>query len=315
MFRTFSSSVGEDQLTGVQRQPWQFAYREALSPYIFTRVLVVIGLYMAPYAAMCPLGLIDPSWAECMAYFTVYTALVAPLCHAQYAATLYIARLWTAFGLAVAMAAHLFLAGATSTVVVYGVDSLAGTNVRAHGLLPVYLFITLSIVLGSAVIHSMVSQRVRNGSTGDIPRDPETEPAEPPDGAMADRPVPGGELAQPSSRFLDRLPRAVGRDIIWLKMNDHYVDVVTTLGRCAILMRFADAIAELEGAGVQIHRSYWVACSHVKGWERRNQRPLLRLTGGQTVPVSRTYLPDVRAALERHRTGADPTPQTLRDHA
>lgn len=314
MPRTLSSSVGEDEIAGVPVQPWQFAYREALSPYIFTRTLGVIGLYLGAQVIMCPLGT-DLSWTRCVAYFALYATLVAPLCHAQYAATLYLARFGTPLCMTMAMAAHMFLAGATCTVVVYGVDSLVATNVRAYGLLPVYLFITLSIVLGSAVIHYLVSQRVGNESARGIPRDPEAKPAEPPDEGIADRPAAGREPAQPSSRFLDRLPREVGRDIICLKMNDHYVDVVTTLGRCAVLLRFADAIAELGDTGVRIHRSYWVACSHVKGWERRNQRPLLRLTGGETVPVSRTYLPEVRAALERHRTGADSTPRPAREHA
>ncbi len=97
--------------------------------------------------------------------------------------------------------------------------------------------------------------------------------------------------------FLKRLPPAIGRDLICLKMADHYVEAVTAGGSGLVLMRFADAIAELEGVdGMRVHRSYWVARRHVTGAERRNGRQTLCLTGGHRVPVSRTYLPKVRAA-------------------
>ena len=98
-------------------------------------------------------------------------------------------------------------------------------------------------------------------------------------------------------RFLDRLPHGIGRDLVYLRMADHYVEAFTTTGSDLVLMRFADAVAELEGAdGMRVHRSYWVAREHVTGSERINGRPTLCLTGGHRVPVSRTYLPEVRAA-------------------
>ena len=63
------------------------------------------------------------------------------------------------------------------------------------------------------------------------------------------------------------------------------------MGSTLVLMRFADAVAELDGAGgLQVHRSYWVARRHVEGAARRDGRTTLRLTGGHEVPVSRTYM-------------------------
>ncbi len=80
-------------------------------------------------------------------------------------------------------------------------------------------------------------------------------------------------------------------------MADHYVEAFTTTGPDLVLVRFADAVAELEDAdGMRVHRSYWVARGHVTGSERINGRTALCLTGGHKVPVSRTYLPTVRAA-------------------
>ncbi len=109
-----------------------------------------------------------------------------------------------------------------------------------------------------------------------------------------DAPVAAGPAPPP---FLKRLPPEIGRDLVYLRMADHYVEAFTTTGSDLVLMRFADAVAELEGAdGMRVHRSYWVARAHVTGAERRNGRPTLRLTGGHKVPVSRTYLAEARAA-------------------
>lgn len=100
-----------------------------------------------------------------------------------------------------------------------------------------------------------------------------------------------------AERFLDRLPKKVGRDIVCLSMADHYVEVFTTEGSTLILMRFADALSELESAdGLRVHRSHWVSRGHVTGATRRSGRTILSLTGGREVPVSRGYLARVRAA-------------------
>ena len=62
-------------------------------------------------------------------------------------------------------------------------------------------------------------------------------------------------------------------------------------------MRFADAVAELDGVGgLRVHRSYWVARRHVVCADRSHGRTTLRLTGGHEVPVSRTYMAAVRGA-------------------
>ena len=99
------------------------------------------------------------------------------------------------------------------------------------------------------------------------------------------------------ARFLDRLPPHLGRDLVYLRMADHYVEAFTAAGSTLVLMRFADAVAELEGAGgLRVHRSYWVANDHVTGAKRSNGRIVLNLTGGHEAPVSRGYLAAVRAA-------------------
>ncbi|GLR80081.1 LytTR family DNA-binding domain-containing protein [Azospirillum oryzae] len=112
-------------------------------------------------------------------------------------------------------------------------------------------------------------------------------------------PIPGGEpTPNRPTPFLDRIPAKLGRDLLALEMEDHYVRVHTALGSDLILMRMRDAVAELAGIdGRQVHRSYWVAASAVAAVERKPDGKLsLRLTNGLLVPVSRTHAPSVRAA-------------------
>lgn len=131
---------------------------------------------------------------------------------------------------------------------------------------------------------------------------------------FADQPTPGDAYARTASDAtgttealaLDALPPAIaermsrhlGTQIIALQAQDHYVRVVTPLGAELILYRFCDAIRELPPElGVQVHRSYWVARPAVEKLLHRGGRDYLLLNNGERVPVSRTYLADVRRIL------------------
>jgi len=130
----------------------------------------------------------------------------------------------------------------------------------------------------------------------------QAEPAEPAEPAEQAEPV-----GPPPASFLDRLPAHLGRDVVYLKVSGHYLEVVTTHGSGVILQRLMDAVRELGSRGMQIHRSYWVAHNHVRYVVRRDRRTLLHLTGDHEVPVSRTFLPEVRQRIKpqtaRHRRG------------
>lgn len=114
------------------------------------------------------------------------------------------------------------------------------------------------------------------------------------DRAAAGAAPPAGEGESP---FLKRLPPALGRDLLCLQMQDHYVQAQTALGTTLILMRFRDAVAELGDSGVQVHRSWWAAFDAMEALDRDGRSARLRLRGGGTIPVSRACLPAVRAAL------------------
>lgn len=106
-----------------------------------------------------------------------------------------------------------------------------------------------------------------------------------------------GEVAsaQPA-KFLERLPLKLRGAEVWaVEAEDHYLRLHTSRGQDLILMRLADAIAELEGIeGMQVHRSWWIARDAIADAKRGDGRALLTLKDGSTVPVSRTYAGELR---------------------
>lgn len=127
--------------------------------------------------------------------------------------------------------------------------------------------------------------------------------AEAPAPAPAEGPGGAGPAAQERRlpRLAARLPEELRGEILHVSVRDHYVDVRTTRGVAALLLRFADAVAELEGVeGRQVHRSHWVAREAVAGVERSRSRVMVVLRDGTRVPVSRRHL-DALAALGQRR--------------
>ena len=98
------------------------------------------------------------------------------------------------------------------------------------------------------------------------------------------------------ARLMGRLPEERRWDnVIRLSSRDHYVEVVTDKSSETLLMRFSDALDELEGIdGLRVHRSHWVALDAVDGLTREAGRLFLLMRDGSRVPVSRGYLGAVR---------------------
>jgi hypothetical protein len=98
-------------------------------------------------------------------------------------------------------------------------------------------------------------------------------------------------------RFLARLPPRLGRDLLCLQMEDHYVRAHTAAGSDLILIPLHQAVAELEGLeGLQVHRSWWVSRSAVVDVERDARSVRLKLRNGVTAPVSRRAVAALKAA-------------------
>ena len=86
-------------------------------------------------------------------------------------------------------------------------------------------------------------------------------------------------------------------EILALQAEDHYVRVHTDRGSDLILMRLADAVAEMgDTPGARTHRSWWVAKRAVKATRRADGRAWLELANAVEAPVSRNYMVELRKA-------------------
>jgi hypothetical protein len=98
-------------------------------------------------------------------------------------------------------------------------------------------------------------------------------------------------------RFLDRLPARLGRDLVCLQMEDHYVRAHTAKGSDLVLTPMKEAVAELTDVeGMQVHRSWWVARAAVVEVVSEGRNLSLRLSNGLDAPVSRASVAKLRAA-------------------
>ena len=135
-------------------------------------------------------------------------------------------------------------------------------------------------------------------------RPPETAPRH---GGAAEAPRADAVTGPARTPLHDRLPPTDGApaEIVSLTVQDHYVEVTTVHDRHLVLMRFADALEEVEALdGVRIHRSHWVARPHVRDLRRAGHRAWVELSDGRELSVSKTYLPDLRSALDAPRAAS-----------
>jgi DNA-binding LytR/AlgR family response regulator len=108
---------------------------------------------------------------------------------------------------------------------------------------------------------------------------------------------PAIAVVQAPPPILERIPHPQRGALMALSVQDHYVEVVTEKGTSLVLMRLSDAIKETGAvAGLQIHRSHWVARDAVKRVIRTDGKVSLELRSGIRLPVSRGYLDAVKAA-------------------
>ena len=101
----------------------------------------------------------------------------------------------------------------------------------------------------------------------------------------------------PDPAWLDQLPAHLGRDLILLQAQDHYVRAQTPLGEALIRTTIQEAADALDGHGMRVHRSWWVARGAIRAYAYRNGAPVVVLRNEEEIPVGRTYRRAVREAL------------------
>ncbi|PNU03375.1 LytTR family DNA-binding domain-containing protein [Novosphingobium guangzhouense] len=96
--------------------------------------------------------------------------------------------------------------------------------------------------------------------------------------------------------FMTRVPVSLRGDVLALAAEQHYLRVYTSAGNALILYRLSQAVSELGGRGLQVHRSFWVASGAVVRVAGSAAAPRLVLQGGLEVPVSRSFRQTVQQA-------------------
>jgi hypothetical protein len=108
--------------------------------------------------------------------------------------------------------------------------------------------------------------------------------------------VPASETVN-EPRLMRRLSPEVQGEILRLTGQDHHIEIATEHGCETLRLRLSDAIREaLPVAGLQVHRSHWVATAHVVSVRRDGDRAVLTLSDGTEIPASRSHLSALRAA-------------------
>jgi hypothetical protein len=146
------------------------------------------------------------------------------------------------------------------------------------------------LCLQAALINIVVSLLVRAVRSWMDGRAPTREPVAV---AAADPAAAELEPAQPAAAddaLREKLPLPLRRAaIIALSAEDHYLRVHTARGEALVLMSLGAGMAALgPEAGIQVHRSHWIAHPALADGSARLGRAGIVLGGGQTLPVSRT---------------------------
>ncbi len=92
-------------------------------------------------------------------------------------------------------------------------------------------------------------------------------------------------------------PSLQGSKLKALSAEGHYVRVWTEAGSELLLLRFKDAVRQLDRKeGTQVHRSWWVRKNSINSVHRRDGRIFLNVDGVAQVPVSRRKATSLREA-------------------
>ena len=245
--------------------------------------LLAIVMVLGPMETLQTLRLVQR-----LAYFGVITIVHVPICFALGFFTLYVTRNRTVVYVTAALAVMCLIVvvpGTTLTIVFYG--AFHGGSYPQATFLAIYAFGLLITSVGTGiafyVLHSRVSRKIQLSSTT-----PENASEDSADATPVELPP---EAATPELR----LPEDIGRDIVYVHVSGHYVEVVTTSGSAVVLMSLSEVVRALKGEGMQTHRSYWAAYRHVDRLESNDRRFVLHLAGGHQVPVSRSFRDAVQA--------------------
>lgn len=287
-------AVSSQTLLGEGARPPE--HRRKFGPRTFSLALILAFNYLLLLSVASIIYRNELSWTQRAAYFGACAIFCVFTCFAHRYITRHVTHLRSRGGSVWLLAVWAVVSAGLAALLVEGVDRVFRVGSFALRLRDVHMLALAAILLSGLASQYAIFRGAKEVSAA--PLLAEADPPGKPHGTGIPRVRSAEGIAEtPGKKFMDRLPARMGRDVVYLKMSDHYVEVFTTTGHGLLLMRFGDAMAELEGTGIQVHRSYWVANKHVEGLVRQGRRWSLRLTGGSRVPVSRHHQPAIKAAL------------------
>ena len=249
-------------------------------------IVVVLLVFLGPFGTWASLGNFDR-----LLFWTTTVSANWLVAHVVFSATIqsFVSRNWPTSAALVLAALATALPG-TGTVWLALSIYLGHQPSDVRGVIELYAkVLVLHLIIGAFVYHFIEKKFRRREIVG------ETGTSE----SSTRREGVGSEpAAPPEAALLARLPVHARAELLHLRMQDHYVEVHTSAGCELLLLRFRDALREVEQVnGLQVHRSHWVARNAVAGVERRRGgRVILRLVNGSRVPVSRSFA----SALKMH---------------
>lgn len=93
------------------------------------------------------------------------------------------------------------------------------------------------------------------------------------------------------ANFYKLIPEEIHGELLFLKSELHYLQVVTNKGKALILYSLKNAISEVqEKDGFQPHRSFWVHRPYITSLEKNGREGRITMSDGTTIPVSRTNM-------------------------
>ena len=290
----------------------EVVYSELFNTPVCVVSLVTLAMFVTMASILGPLRTgttLQP--LQRVLYWGLCAGTLWPLCFLSGAATLQLLRFCRSFevGLGLVTATASLYVGLLGVAVMHAADTLFRPDASGIMFGEIFPVVTIIVAVCNSFVCLVVYQRIRHRLVL-VPDAVDCGCARPLVAPVlgiastngAGPTVSAGQLGLSAEKkvlaaLLDRLPSRLGCDLVYLKVDDHYLEVHTVNGHGLILMRMGDAVVGLGELGLQVHRSFWVSRRHVKDLVTVCGGHRLRLTGGRQVPVSRTYLPAVRVVL------------------
>jgi len=106
------------------------------------------------------------------------------------------------------------------------------------------------------------------------------------------------DTADPAAAFWSKVPKSLGRDLVALSAELHYLRVYTSVGDTLILFAFGRAVELLDDeTSCQVHRSHWMRLDHVDTLETSNGTMTCVMDTGLQLPVSRRHRKALKLGL------------------